>query len=59
MNIYHSYNRLTPTKANHSQLLQYTKAKPSKFHKDIQTEGMSICKFTKIKTVSDKITARV
>jgi len=51
--------RLTPTKDNHSQLLQYTTIMPSEFNIDIQNEGMSICKLTKIKTVSDKITAPV
>jgi hypothetical protein len=51
--------RLTPTKDNHSQLLQHTTVMPSEFNNDIQTEGMCICKLTKMKTVSDKITAPV
>ena len=32
---------------------------PSEFNIDIQNKGMSICKLTTIKTVSDKITAPV
>jgi len=59
MNIFLSYNKLTPTKVNHSQLLQCTTAMPSEFNIDIENKGMSNCKFTKIKTVSDKITACV
>jgi hypothetical protein len=51
MNIFLSYNRLTSTKDNHSQLLQYTTAMPTEFNTDTQNKGMSICKFTKIKTV--------
>jgi hypothetical protein len=59
MNIYLSYNKLTPTKANHSQLLQYTTAMLNEFNTDIQNKGMSIYMFTKIKAVSDKKTASV